>query len=177
MQANLNLLPGELPYMLDGLFYYYGEEGNIVSVDKPSEVPDGIDGNCVSFWTIERAITWLNMKGCSQISQHNLNRDDQLAIDVVKIGVEKYGEIFSALYRGIRSDRPEKKHKVLFATQGLDVAQFYGPRIKEYTDIRGLRTVSFAQSVLVENNDDDFSQDEEIIFFHEHNQNNKSILP
>ena len=138
---------------------FWIENGALQWVTTPSAVPD-------EFWddacTIAEAISFVQRLGCSGQSQHKIKSAyHATCLAVLQMAVQEYGEIFPVLLRGARSARPDAEHKILFGTTNPAVAEFYGD-IREYRNVRGLRTKSLVLSVVTA----DYSQaDEEIIFF------------
>lgn len=146
-------------YQNDFTYYYY-QSGSIQAAAKCSEVPEDVE----SFVKIQNAVSFVQKLGCAGISQHKVNEEHHaLCLDVLRIAVEKYGEVFPVLLRGVRSQRPDCDHKILFGTTDYSVAAEYG-EVKEYRNVKGLRTRSTALSVVTGDYD---QMDEEIIFFPE----------
>lgn len=140
-------------------FTNYWLEGETLVGAPSSQVPhDKLDDAC----TIAEAISFVQRLGCAGRSQHIVkNEYHKNCLAVLKMAVEKYGETFPVLLRGTRSNRPDAEHKILFGTTDRNVAEFYGD-VKEYRNIKGLRTKSLVLSVVT----DSYAQsDEEIIFF------------
>lgn len=78
---------------------------------------------------------------------------------VLKIGVEKYGEIVD-VFRGDNNPVALKNYKILYGSTNERIAAFYGSVLNYRA--KGLQTFSEKRSVF-----DDGSFDEEIIFFPE----------
>lgn len=144
----------------DFTYYYYDAEGQFTA-SSLSKVPDEIE----DFANIFNAVGFVQKLGCIGASQHKVRSQyHQLCLDVLKIAVEKYGEIIPVAFRGIRSRRTDDESLILFASTEKAVAEFYAidGDIREYHNIRGLRVNSQTKSVISEGWD---LQDEEIIFF------------
>jgi hypothetical protein len=142
----------------DDFTYYYYQGGQIVEASALCDVPEDIEDYC----KISDAVSFVQKIGCAGRSQHNVKTEyHRLCLDVLKIAVQKHGEVFPVLLRGTRSTRPDADHQILFGTTDKTVAEFYG-QVREYRNIKGLRTRSMAVSVAT----DDYGQcDEEVIFF------------
>lgn len=148
-----------MPAHIQDTRQYWLEGGSLMSATKASEVPGHAWNDAC---TIFEAISFVQRLGCSGRSQH-IVKDGYHAtcLAVLKMAVERYGQDFPVLLRGTRSARPDSEHKILFGTTDRAVAEFYGT-VREYRNIRGLRTSSMVLSVV----SDDYSRtDEEIIFF------------
>jgi hypothetical protein len=142
----------------DDFTYYYYYQGKLKIANKVSDIPEHIE----EFTTITEAVSWLQRCGCAGISIHNEQRESiKLGIEVLKIAVYKYGQIFEKVYRGVRSSRPESEYKILYGSDKLEIAKKYGD-VVEYKNVRGLLTNSWAKSVISE---DIAEMDTEIIFF------------
>jgi hypothetical protein len=138
---------------------FWLEDDALQWAKSPDGVPDEVwDDAC----TIYEAITFVQRLGCGRASQHQIKSAyHETCLAVLRMAVREYGENFPVLLRGVRSARPDSEHRILFGTTNPDVASFYG-EIREYRNIKGLRTRSLLLSVVT----DDYSQqDEEIIFF------------
>lgn len=145
----------------DFTYYYYGKDGELKTAPTPMSVPEEIE----DYANANDAVSLVQKLGCIGRSHHSISSEyHRLCLDVLKIAVEKHGEVFPMLLRGTRSDRPDTDHKILFGTTNKEVAQFYG-EIREYQNIRGLKTRSTMKSVI---SDDLTEMDEEIIFFPSH---------
>ena len=139
-------------------FTYYYFDGNEIKSGLLSSVPDEVE----DYAKVHEAIGFVQHIGCTGKSQHVISSDyHRLCLEVLKIAVEKYGETFPVLLRGVRSNRPDSEHKILFGTTDRQVAGFYG-EVREYRNIKGLRTNSAMKSVKTNNMSD---MDEEVIFF------------
>jgi hypothetical protein len=139
--------------------HYWLENGNLQSAESPDGVPDEIWDTAA---TIYEAISFVQRLGCGSASQHTIKSAyHETCLAVLKMAVQTYGETFPVLLRGTRSSRPDSEYKILFGTTNPAIAEFYG-EVREYRNIKGLRTRSLLLSVLT---DDYSSQDEEIIFF------------
>lgn len=140
-------------------FTNYWLEGECLKGAPASQVPDEcFDDAC----KISEAVGFVQKLGCAGRSQHVVSSEyHRCCLAVLRMAVEKYGETFPVLLRGTRSSRPDAEHQILFGTTDKTVAEFYG-QVREYRNIKGLRTRSVALSVAT----DDYSQcDEEVIFF------------
>lgn len=145
-------------YRDDFTYYWLDLDGQLQSAAKPSLVPDEYFNNCCQ---VTEAIRYVQKLGCTGKSQHTVNTEyHRCALEVLKLAVQKYGEEFETVLRGVRDNRPDTDHKILFGTTNPEVARFYG-EIRKYKNIRGLLTYSISLSVT----DDEYSCDEEIIFF------------
>lgn len=143
----------------DDFRQFWLEDGVLQSAASASQVPDHAwDSAC----TISEAVSFVQRIGCAGRSQHVVKGSyHESVLAVLKMAVEQYGEDFPELLRGIRSERPDAEHKILFGTTDRAVAEQYGT-IRTYRNVRGLRTSSLVLSVVT---DDYAQQDEEIIFF------------
>lgn len=142
----------------DDFTYYYYRDSQLVAAQSLSDVPEDVEDYC----KISEAVAFVQKIGCAGRSQHDIKTEyHQLCLDVLKIAVEKYGEVFPVLLRGTRSNRPEAEHKILFGTTQREVAEFYG-EVREYKYVKGLRTASLMLSVVSGEYD---QMDEEVIFF------------
>ena len=138
---------------------FWLKDGNLQWAESPDGVPDDVwDDAC----TVYEAISFVQRLGCSGRSQHQIKSAyHETCLAVLKMAVQEYGETFPVLLRGTRSSRPDSEYRIKFGTTNPAVAEFYG-EIREYRNIKGLRTKSLVLSVVT----DDYSQaDEEIIFF------------
>jgi hypothetical protein len=138
---------------------FWLEDDALQWAKSPDGVPDEVWDTAA---TIYEAITFVQRLGCGSASQHLIkSKYHETCLAVLRMAVREYGEVFPVLLRGTRSSRPDSEHRILFGTTNPDVASFYG-EIREYRNIKGLRTRSLLLSVVT----DDYSQqDEEIIFF------------
>jgi hypothetical protein len=139
-------------------YYYLGGELKVASV--VSEVPEDVD----DFTTINEAIFWMQKLGCIGRHVHGDNPSNSLLLEVMRIAVEKYGQVFPLVYRGVRSNRPDAQYKILYGALDKNVAAFYG-NVKVYRNVRGLLTRSLAKPVLADETTPADEADEEIIFF------------
>lgn len=145
-------------YTNDFTYYYFDSEGNLQTAPSAMSVPEEVEDFC----KIHDAIGYVQKLGCAGMSQHSIRNDyHKLCLSVLKIAVEKYGETFPVLLRGVRSDRPDSDHMILFGTTDRAIAEFYG-KVGEYRHVKGLKTRSVAESVVTGEVD---QMDEEIIFF------------
>lgn len=142
----------------DDFTYYYFDQEELRSAPSAMSVPEYVE----DFANIHDAVGYVQKLGCLGQSQHVVkNEFHQLCLKVLKVAVNQYGETFPVLLRGTQSDRPDSDHKILFGTTNTKVAAFYGD-IREYRNVRGLRTRSIAESVVSDGLEE---MDEEIIFF------------
>lgn len=139
----------------DFTYYWLAPEG---LVGAPlSEVPEEVE----DFWSIGDAVSYVQRLGCSGMNLHT--QTPQTVLDVLKLAVEKYGEVHQKVLRGTRSQRPLSEYKILFGTTDRKVAEFYGD-VTEHLNVRGIKYAANTLSVV----SGDYSQDdEEIIFFPE----------
>lgn len=145
------------PYQED-LNYYFFKDGQLVG-DKLQNISDEVLENA---FKINEAVWFVQKLGCIGKSQHIIhNEEHRTALAILRMAVEKYGEVFPVVLRGCSGSLPLDQHLILFGTTDPDVAAFYG-EVREFCNIRGLRTNSFQQSVKT---DDLREMDEEIIFF------------
>lgn len=146
-----------------GQFYFDGD--NLKTAQSVSEVPEEVE----DWVSIGEAVSYVQHLGCAGFSQHRIKSDyHKLCLAVLRLSVEKFGEVFPEVLRGVRSNRPEQESLILFGTTDREVANFYAKdgNIKVYKNIKGLRTNSTMKSVKT----DDWADqgDEEIIFFPEY---------
>jgi hypothetical protein len=142
--------------------YFYLESGDTLKmVDACSHLPS--DEN-LEFCKLGEAINYVQKLGCWGKSQHAVeNEYHRLCLKVLRWAVKNQGQLYPIVYRGVRTDRPDSQHKILFGTRDKEVAAFYGSKIKEYFNVRGiLVNSSHVKSV---KNDSWNESDEEIIFF------------
>jgi hypothetical protein len=141
-------------------FYFDGEILKVVQ--EVSEVPEEVED-----WTsLGDAIGYVQHLGCAGFSQHKIKSEyHHLCLEVLRWAVENIGETFPEVLRGVRGNRPEQDHLILFGTTDREIAKFYAKdgNIKVYKNVKGLRTVSTMKSVKTGNWAD--QGDEEIIFF------------
>lgn len=143
-------------YTNDFTYYWFADGGELLS-GPLSQVPEEED-----FVTIVDAVNYVQTLGAIGKSQHQIEAGyHRLALTVLKLAVQKYGEHFEVLLRGDRNPRAIADYKILFGTENESVANFYGP-IQKHHNVRGLRTRSQLLSVIT---NDCQQQDEEIIFF------------
>lgn len=143
-----------MKYSDDFTRYYYAEDGTIQSCSLASEVPDEVD----DYFTISEALSFLQRAGCWGFSfdAETARPSVLLAAEIVKIAIEKYGEVFPVLYRGC--DGPEPSGRVIkYGSPIREVAEFYG-KVKVLRNIKGLRHLGFAESVC------GLDRDEEVLF-------------
>lgn len=140
--------------------YFYFKDGKLERVGSLYQVPEE-EG--VAFCKLADAIGYVQKLGCCGMSQHKIrNEYHHLCLEVLRWYVDNFGETFPLIFRGVRNERPDSEHLILFGTRDIEVAKFYGSTIKKYTNIKGLRTASYVKSVKTE----DWSEaDDEIIFF------------
>ena len=103
--------------------------------------------------------------GCCGLSGHDNNPLitgdwSVFALKVLPLAIEKHGEIFPVVYRGISGDLPDNQHRYLFGSLDKEVAAFYG-EVQEYRNIKGLHFRSTVKSVKTGDYDDG---DSEVIF-------------
>lgn len=104
--------------------------------------------------------------GCSGHSGHNdnpLTTGDwsAFALKVLPLAIEKYGEIYPVVFRGISGNLPDNQHRYLFGSLDKEVAKYYG-KIREYHNIKGLHFRSTVKSVKTGDWEDE--GDSEVIF-------------
>lgn len=148
-------MPEERAYFHDFTYYYYAE-GRLKSVESLSQVPGEIE----DFATLHDAISQFTAKGCRGDLHQIRSEYDRLCLEVLKIGVEKYGEVFPVLYRG-ESGYNVTQRVIWYATPSAEIAAFYGD-LQVLENVRGLKTISFRESVRGID-----AVDEEVIFFME----------
>ena len=152
---------------------YYFQDGELKSASSVADVPEHID----DFASISSALGSFQDRGCWGLSnqldiepktQRDRQRIEALKLDIVivKIAVEKYGEILPVIYRGRNAEMtlPIAKHKVLFGSPDRAIAAWYG-EVTEYHNVRALRYYSKKVSVIDPDNAD--AMDEEVVFFPE----------
>lgn len=145
------------PYLED-ITYYYLTDGQLKGTTA-LEVPDEYFDDCC---TASEAVRFVQQLGCQGRSQHIIHsKFHRCALAVLRMAVERYGEVFPRVLRGCSGNLPIEKHLILFGSLDRRVAEFYG-EVQEFKNIRGLRVNSQAKSVLT---DDYTVSDEEIIFF------------
>lgn len=128
--------------------------------DKCSELPEDED---LEFCKLGDALAFVQKLGCIGASQHVItNEYHRLCLAVLRWAVDNVGETFPEVLRGVRSERSDSEHLILFGTRDRQVAEFYGSTIKTYRNVRGIKTYSCAKSV---KNNAWSELDEEIIFF------------
>lgn len=149
------------PLYFEDFTRYYFQDGVLKSSPTVSDVPEEID----DFASIGEAISTLQMYGCIGKSIQSAKEEShRLSLAVLRLAVEKYGEVIPTVYRGVRGNLPLSDHQVLYGSSDHEVAEFYGD-VVEYKNIKGLRTYSSKKSVV--DPEDDSRMDEEIIFFPE----------
>ena len=140
----------------DDFTRYYMQDGNLKTSETVSGIPEEID----DFFSIWEAVGYFQKLGCWGKSLHSDDPTLLLALEVLKIAIDRYGEEI-AVFRGHHGEFAPSHCKVLFGAVDRAVAAFYGPIVEQRT-VRGLRTFSTAKSVLT---DDMNVMDEEVIFF------------
>ena len=148
----------ELAYANDFTRYYYDQDDALKTSPNVSGIPEEIE----NYFSILEAIRYLQKLGCWGKSLHSEDPEVSLARQVLKIAVEKYGEVVE-VFRGHHGEFCGEC-KILYGATDRNVAAFYGPII-ESRIVKGLRTLSTAESVV--NPEDVSAMDEEIIFFPE----------
>lgn len=141
--------------------YFYFEGGTLKAVDKCSQLPDDED---LEFCKLSDAVGYVQKLGCCGMKQHSIRSEyHRLCIEVLRWAVKNTGQVFPVVFRGVRSNRAESEHMILFGTRDKAVAAFYGSTLKEYRNVRGILVrTSHVKSVKT----DDWSEsDDEIIFF------------
>ena len=151
---------------------YYFQDGELKSASSVADVPEDVD----NFASIHSALGSLQDRGCWGLSNQDIEpktkRDRQrlealqLDIAIIKIAIEKYGEILPVIYRGRNPEMtlPIAKHKVLFGSPNRAIAAWYG-EVAEYHNVKALRYYSKKVSVIDPDNVD--AMDEEVVFFPE----------
>jgi len=148
------------PWRDDFTYYYYS--GTSLVAASLDAVPMDIE----DYATIGDAVSYVVKLGCAGFSQHVIKSPfHTLCLAVLRAAVEKYGTVVPEILRGVRDDRAEADHKILFGTTELEVAQQYG-RVKVYRNVKGLVYRAYS-AVSVQTGDYD-KVDEEIIFFPEY---------
>lgn len=137
---------------------YFFKKGILESAPSVSGVPEEVE----NFVSIAEAISTLQMYGCWGKSIQSAKEEMHcLCLDVLRLAVEKYGEVIPIVYRGCNGSLPLSDHKILYGSTNKKVAQFYG-EVSEFKAVKGLRTYSTKESVISCK-----AMDEEIIFFPE----------
>ena len=145
---------------LEDITYYFLSSTNELKGDSLQNLSD--DDDFDRSMKISEAVGYVQKLGCLGKSQHIVhNEEHRTALAFLRMAVEKYGEVFPVVLRGCSGSLPLDQHLILFGTTDPDIAAFYG-EVKEFHNIKGLRTSSFMQSV---KSDDLTEMDEEIIFF------------
>jgi hypothetical protein len=160
-------------YWNDFTQYFFDGDGELKSAPSVGEVPQDVE----NFANIGEALSSLQSRGCWGLSnqldiepktQRDRQRLEALQLDIaiVKIAIEKYGEILPVIYRGRNPEMtlPIAKHKVLFGSPNRAIAAWYGEVI-EYRNVKALRYYSKKVSVVDPDNAD--AMDEEVVFFPE----------
>jgi hypothetical protein len=154
-----------LPYFDDLNYFYIDSQNNLIEVPKLNDVPEDIQG----YSRIMDAVAYFQQLGMLGLSANikgegRLFEDYNLNIQVLKIGFERYKQLFPVLYRGCRkTSRPDKEYKILFTTPQIEVAKFYGDTIREYRNVYALLT--HGKGVSVVSGDYTFLDEEAIIIF------------
>lgn len=146
-------------YQNDFTYYFFDDNSNLVGLPS-KEVPDKyFEDAC----TIQHAVSYVQKLGCCGMSQHVIRSTyHKTVLAVLKMAVDEYGEVFPTLYRGVRNDNySDSDHLILFGSTDFSVAENYG-KVVEYSNIKGLRTTSWAKSVVTDSYEE---SDEEVIFF------------
>lgn len=144
----------------DFSYWYFDLTGSLIECHSLSDVPEEVE----DYAKISDAVAFFNKCGCVRRSAHNPQTEfHKLCLEVVKIAIDRYGEIVK-VYRGSQLETlPIEDHKILYGATSYDVAAWYG--IVSRLEVKGLRTHSMCVSVL--SPDDPTSYDEEIIFLPE----------
>ncbi len=140
--------------------YYALVDGHLVRYETCSDVPDELFNAGLGLRICD-AVSAVQKRGCQMKSLHIVDSEYYAnVLAVLKMAVEKYGEIFPTLYRGVADgSTPDSQRLIFFGSTQREVAEFYGD-VQEIRNVRGLRTHSFCESVT--GND---QMDEEVIFF------------
>jgi hypothetical protein len=143
-------------------YWYRNNSGNIVEASSLSEVPEDIELYCNTY-DIGK---YFQRLGANNVNPHTYRREGHLfMLEILPLAIEKYGRVFPRLYRGVRSDRPDGEYKLLFGSEDIEVAKFYGKTIKEYLNVRGLEFHSVLRSVKSDDYSDGYGEmDREVIF-------------
>lgn len=146
------------PYQEDINYYFFKKDGQLVGDSLENLSDEDFDRSL----KISEAVGYVQKLGCLGKSQHIIHNDEhRTALAVLRMAVEKYGEVFPVVLRGCSGSLPLEQHLILFGTTDREVAEFYG-EVREFQNIKGLRTYSLMKSV---KSDDLKEIDEEIIFF------------
>lgn len=161
------------PLYWDDFTQYYFRNGELKSAPSVADVPEDVE----NFANIHEALSALQSRGCWGLSnqldiepknQRDRQRLEALHLDIaiIKIAIEKYGEILPVIYRGRNPEMtlPIAKHKVLFGSPNRAIAAWYG-EVTEYQNVKALRYYSKKVSVIDPDNAD--AMDEEVVFFPE----------
>lgn len=140
--------------------YYALVNGELVRYESCSEVPDELFEAGLGL-KISDAVSDVQKRGCQMKSLHVVDSVYYAnVLAVLKMAVDKYGETFPVLYRGIaEGSTPDSQRLIFFGTTQREVAEFYGD-VQVMKNVRGLKTLSLCESVT--GND---QMDEEVIFF------------
>ena len=146
-------------FMLYPLSYWYEKQGKIFRAESLRDVPEEVENNYATANDIGR---YLQKVGAAGMNFHTKDTPYHLfMLKILPLAIEAYGQEFPVLYRGVRTNRPDADHKVLFASPDLEVARFYGETIKTYHNVRGLLFLSSLKQVT----DDEWGEgDKEVIF-------------
>jgi hypothetical protein len=146
-------------------YWYRYDDTEIVEVPSLCEVPDNEE---ILFGNVYTLFDHFNHLGACGINPHIPNnpknpflRTTEFYLEILPLAIEKYGEIYPIIYRGIRSDRPDSDYRILFGSLDRDVAAWYGT-IRKYRNIKGLHFQSSLKNVLTD--DWEHEGDSEVIF-------------
>ena len=146
------------PQYLNDFTRYFFKEGILESAPSVSGVPEEVE----DFVSIAEAVSTLQMYGCWGRSIQSAKEEMHcLCIEVLRLAVEKYGEVIPTIYRGSSGKLALSDHKILYGSTNKKIAEFYG-EVREFKAVKGLRTYSTKESVISCK-----EMDEEIIFFPE----------
>ncbi len=141
--------------------YYALVNGELVRYENCSDVPDELFDAGLGL-KISDAVSDVQKRGCQMKSLHVVDSVYYAnVLAVLKMAVEKYGEIFPSIYRGIADgSTPDSERLIFFGATDRKIAEFYGT-VTELSNVKGLRTNSTCASV----SSDEFDMDEEVIYF------------
>ena len=137
----------------------------ILEASSLAEVPEDEDTLFANVYQIHR---FLQHIGCAGISGHDNNKfmqspDRIFILEILPLAIEKYGEIYPIVYRGISGDLPDNRHRYLFGSLDKEVAECYG-KVREYHNVKGLHFRSTVKSVKTEDWGEEDEGDSEVIF-------------
>ena len=143
-------------------WYKKNDTSEILEASSLAEVPEDEDILFANVYQIHRFLQHL---GCAGISGHDNNKfmqspDRTFILEILPLAIEKYGQIYPIVYRGISGNLPDSKHRYLFGSLDKEVAECYG-KVREYHNIKGLHFRSTVKSVKTGDYDDG---DSEVIF-------------